>query len=96
MEDRIITVPKLSLEVVTGDTCYPGEDGFSAIFAEVTPEDVGLRRQLAQAQENELTVTLRCAMLDVTGRITNSRKEAGDKIFVLSIEDMTYRKPGDA
>ena len=96
MEDRIITVPKLSVDVVTGDTCYPGEDGFSAIFAEVTPEDVDLQRQLAQAQENELTVTLRCAMLDLTGQITNSREETEGKIFVLSIEDMTYRKPGDA
>jgi hypothetical protein len=94
MEDRIITVPKLSVEVVTGDTCYPAEGGFSAIFAEVTPDDARIERQLVQAQERKLTITLRCAMLDATGRITTSRSKGKTRTFVLSVEDMTYRKPG--
>jgi hypothetical protein len=93
MEDRIITVPELSIRVVTGDSCYHGENGFSAIYSEVTPDNAALQRQLATAQKDQLIVTLRCAMLDVTGRITNCRTEGKGKTFVLSVEDMVYRKP---
>jgi hypothetical protein len=49
---------------------------------------------MSQAPEHRLTITLRCAMLDVTGLITNSRTDGTAKTYVLSIEDMTYRKPG--
>jgi len=92
MTDRIITVPQISVKVVTGKTCYPGENGFSVIYAEVTPQDDKLQRQLSQAQQSKLTVTLRCAMLDVTGRINRVQEGAPD-VFVLSIDELDYRKP---
>ena len=96
MADRIITVQKITVQVATGDTSYQAEDGFSSIFAELAPDDANLQRQLAQVQKNDIVVTLRCAMLDVTGKITNSISENGAVLFVLSIDDMTYRKPGEA
>jgi hypothetical protein len=94
LRSNIIVVPELTVRVVTGDTCYRYEDGFSAIYAEVMAEDSGLVAQLSQAQVDGGLVTLRCAMLDVTGKITNFKAESEVKTFVLPIEDMTYRKPG--
>lgn len=93
MENKILVMPKLSVEVVTGDTCYPAEGGFSAIYAKVAPDDASLVRQLSHAQEHGDTITLRCAMLDATGKITKSALDDGRKVFVLSIDDITYRRP---
>ena len=94
MTNRIVEVPELAVHVVTGETCYRYEDGFSCIYAEVAAEDSSLCAQnVSQVQKDGQIVTLRCAMLDVTGKITNCRVYAGVKTFVLSIEDMIYRKP---
>jgi hypothetical protein len=93
MTNNIIVVPQLGVRVVTGDTCYPHENGFSAIYAEVAAEDASLAEQLSQAQQDGRVVTLRCAMLDVVGKISKCSVISGVKTFVLLIEDMTYRKP---
>ena len=90
----MIQVQKLTVEVVTGETCYPGEGGFSSISATIAPEDADLVRQLSQAQKRGDVITLRCAMLDVTGKITNCISDAGKQAFVMVIDDMTYRRPG--
>jgi hypothetical protein len=92
MTTKILLVPKLTVQVVTGDTCYPGENGFSAHYAEIAPENSSLVEQLSDARNHGHVVTLRCASLDVTGKITNCRSESGRKVFVLVIDDMTYRK----
>jgi hypothetical protein len=92
MTNHIHLVPELTIRVVTGETCYAGEGGFSATYAEVAPDDASLVGQLSHARETGEVVTLRCAALDVTGRITNCRRKLTKKIFVLSIEDLTYRK----
>ena len=92
MTSSIIVVPELAVRVVTGDTCYRDENGFSAIYAEVAAADTSLATRLSQAQEDGRVVTLRCAMLDVTGKITTCSADSGVKTFVLPIEDMTYRK----
>ena len=93
MPDNIIVVPKLCVQVVTGDTCYRHEDGFSAIYAEVAAEDASLAECLTQAQQERRVVTLRCAMLDVVGRISTCKVISGTKTFVLPVEDMVHRKP---
>ena len=93
MTNEIIVVPELAVRVVTGDTCYRSEGGFSAIYAEVSAEDSTLAEQLAGAQKAGGVITLRCAMLDVTGTIGRPLNDATGKTFVLSVEDMTYRKP---
>jgi hypothetical protein len=92
MTHKILVVPKLTVEVVTGETCYPGENGFSATYAELVPDDASLIGQLSDARESGEVITLRCAALDVTGKITNCRRKLTKKIFVLSIDDLTYRK----
>ena len=93
MTNNIIVVPELAVRVVTGDTCYQHENGFSVIYAEVTAEDATIAEQLSQAQKDGRLVILRCAMLDVAGKISKCSVEAGVKTFVLPIDDMTYRKP---
>lgn len=93
MASNIIVLPELSVRVVTGDTCYRSENGFSAIYAEVATDDAALVEQLRHAQDEGTVVTVRCAMLDVTGTIGARRDDAGVERFVLSIEDMAYRKP---
>ncbi len=93
MTSNIIVVPELAVRVVTGDTCYQYENGFSAIYAEVAAEDSALAQLLSQAQKDGGVITLRCAMLDVVGKISKCNDAAGVKTFVLPIENMTYRKP---
>ena len=92
MTNQILLVPELTIKVVTGQTCYAGEGGFSATYAEVAPDDAGLVGQLSHAREAGEVITLRCAAIDVTGKITNCRRKLTKKIFVLSIDDLTYRK----
>ena len=89
-----LVVPKLTVGVVTGETCYPGENGFSSISAEVSPENPALVERLVLAQKSRELVTLRCAMLDTTGRITNCLNKEGRKVFIQVVDDVIYRKPG--
>jgi hypothetical protein len=70
-----IIVPQLTVQVVTGDTPYSREDGVSSLSAELIPEDSQLIDQLASAQKRRQVVTVRCAVLDTTGRITNCIQE---------------------
>ncbi|HWY39469.1 MAG TPA: hypothetical protein VNX27_01620 [Chthoniobacterales bacterium] len=93
MTGNIIIVPELAVRVVTGDTCYQYENGFSAIYAEVAAEDSSLAQQLSEALKDDRIVTLRCAMLDVVGKVSKCNVASGVKTFILPIEDMTYRKP---
>lgn len=93
MTTPMIQVPALSVEVVTGETCYPGEGGFSSISATIAPKDADLARQLSQAQKRGDVITLRCAMLDVAGKITNCISDAGKQVFVMVIDNLTYRRP---
>jgi hypothetical protein len=69
MTSNIIVVSELAVRVVTGDTCYRYENGFSTIYAEVAAEDSTLAQQLSEAQKDGRVVTLRCAMLDRLGEI---------------------------
>src|SRR5712672_709280 len=94
MANKIIVMPEITVRVITGETCYAAEGGFSSISAEVAPEDANLVGQLSQAREGGDIITLRCAMLDVTGNITNCISESGKKVFVLVIDDLIYRRPG--
>jgi hypothetical protein len=92
MIKQLFVVPELAVKVVTGDTCYSREDGFSAIYAEIALDEGTLSKEVAYAQKSRHFVTFRCAMLDVAGKITNSRIEGGKTVFVLSIEEMEHRE----
>jgi hypothetical protein len=93
MKNKIILIPTLTVEVVTGDTCYPGEGGFSSICAKIEPVDANLAGQLSHVQERGDVITVRCAMLDATGRITNCISDGGKQVFVMVIDNLTYRRP---
>ena len=93
MISTVIVVPELTVHVVTGDTCYRYENGFSAIYAEVVTDDPTLADQLRHAAEGGGVVTLRCAMLDVAGLLRVRREDGGGETFVVPVEDLTYRKP---
>jgi hypothetical protein len=93
MPSHIEKVASLTLEVVTGETCYPNENGFSSIHASTTPKSQEQIDVLLEARRSRSIITLRCAMLDTTGRITNVLEKDGKKEFIQSIEDITYRNP---
>jgi hypothetical protein len=90
---QVVLVPDLIVQVATGGTCYPGENGFSSHWAEVTTADTVLLQRLSTLAEGKTQVLLRCAMLDVTGRVTKLDKTKDGTRFVFSIDDLFYRKP---
>jgi len=90
---QVVMVPDLIVQVATGGTCYPGENGFSAHWAEVTTTDSVLLQRLSTLAEGKTQVLLRCATLDITGRMTKIEKTKDGTRFVFSIDDLFYRKP---
>ena len=89
---EVVVVPEIAVHVVTGDTCYPDENGFSSHSAEVTTADPDLVRELSHRAGGEPFV-LRCAALDVIGRMTMQEKTKKGTRFVVSIDDLAFRKP---
>jgi len=94
MKTGPLVVTELTVRVVTGDTCYPGENGFSSIYAELTLDSSAVIEQLSRAQKDREPITIRCAMLDTIGKITKYRLNHGRHVFVQSIDELVYRKPG--
>ena len=90
---QVVVVSDLIVQVASGETCYPGENGFSAHWAEVTTADPVLQKRLSALAEGKTQVLLRCAMLDVTGRMTKLERTKDGTRFVFSIDDLFYRKP---
>jgi hypothetical protein len=92
MTDAII-VPQLSVHVVTGEAAAdPWGQGFSSATAEVTTDDAGLIEMLSGAKHEQRMVVLSCARLDATGLITKADPTDGGTRFVLSVQDIRYRK----
>jgi hypothetical protein len=90
---QVVVVSNLLVGVTTGQTCYPGENGFSAHWAEVTTKDRALEQTLSALADRKAQVVLRCAMLDVTGWVTKLETTDGGIRFVFSIDDLFYRNP---
>ena len=91
---EVIVVPRLDVSVVTGE---PKDDpygqGFSAIFAAIETSDADMASRLRAVHRSGDTVTLRCAMLDVTGPITKVDRNSGVTKFILSVRQVCYRDP---
>jgi hypothetical protein len=86
-----IIVQKLIVYVETGEAQDdPYGQGFSAIYAEATVQKNDLLKQLANTKKKNEVITLRCAMLEITGYIT---KVLPDKKLILSVENVIYHKP---
>jgi hypothetical protein len=89
----VVVVSDLIIHVAAGETCYPGENGFCAHWTEVNTTDPVLERRLLALAEGKTQVLLRCAMLDVTGRMTEVERTKDGTRFVFSISDLFYRRP---
>jgi len=88
MTSTIIVVPELAVRVVTGDTCYRYETDFLRFMLRWVHKIPVLRSNYPKRKDGD-GVTLRCAMLDMTGNITTlSVRSRGEKVC------FTYR--GDA
>jgi hypothetical protein len=92
MSEAII-VRELSVRVVTGDTVYRYERGFSGIYAEVISSDPSLVSALTAAHQEGAAITVRCAMLDVVGQVTKTQPGDPSPRFIISVDDLVYRKP---
>jgi hypothetical protein len=92
MAEEII-VPELSVRVMTGPTCYPHEKGFSSISAEAVTGDQDSIVTLRGAMREQRTVIIRCAMLDVTGKIAKETASGEHRKFAVQIDGLVYRKP---
>lgn len=64
-----IIVTSLRVESITGPTCYRGEDGFSGLIAYVKRDDPEITSLLLAAAETGKTVAIKCARLEVEGRV---------------------------
>ena len=91
MTSTMIVVPELAVRVVTGDTCYRYETDFLRFMLRWVHKILVLRSNYPKRKDGD-GVTLRCAMLDVTGNITTLSVRSGVKTFVLPIEEMPYQK----
>lgn len=92
---RVIVVNEISVHVATGETCYPGEGGFGALWAEVRTNDPAVKDQLEQATSGGQTVAVRCATLDVIGYVTRQELVCSEHLFVLRVSDLVYNAPGN-
>lgn len=86
-----LVVPNLTIKVVTGEALMDHGGGFSAIDASVVLGDEPVAQRLRESLRSNEVVTLRCARLDVVGRITQRQPEGAKTVFVLSVEDVKYR-----
>jgi hypothetical protein len=91
---EIIRVKNLSVRVVTGDPSNdPYGQGFASILAEFETDEKELVEQLLDIRNKNAVTTIRCAMLEVTGRITNTNDMNRPMKFILSVENVLYHKP---
>jgi hypothetical protein len=90
-----IVVPNLRVESVTGPTCYSAEDGFSALTAFVKADDAVIVNQLIRASEDGATVTVRCATLEVEGKVGKFQFAKGETrdTIAIAVDDLRYFKP---
>lgn len=90
-----ITVSHLNVESVTGPTCYPGENGFSALTAYVKSDDPAIIGQLRKAANEGSSVIVRCARLEIEGRVGNLEVTTGEMkgAVAITIDKLRDLKP---
>jgi hypothetical protein len=83
-------VQSLRLEATSGTTLYPGENGFSAVWGEVESDDPALTDALDRMATEATSVTLRCGMLEVTGRLQEPQTEDGRRCYRISVQGVHF------
>jgi hypothetical protein len=83
------------VESATGPTCYPEENGFSALIAYVKSDDAAIVNQLTQAADDGTTIIVRCATLEVEGKVGKFQFTKGktENTIAISVDDLRYFKP---
>ena len=82
-------VSKLTVEAVSGPTCYADEGGFSYHSGEVATDEAEVSGALARFAEQGLPVTLQCGRLVVVGRLkdaSTSGKQAQFRVDILDVQ----------
>jgi hypothetical protein len=62
-------------------------------LAEFEADEKELVEQLLEIRNKNTVNTIRCAMLEVTGRITNTYDMNRPMKFILAVENVLYHKP---
>jgi hypothetical protein len=83
-------VPALRLEAVSGNTLYPSEGGFSAVWGEVESDDAVLTQTLDRALEDGESVTLRCGKLEVSGKLDRCEPKEGGFKYRIHIQSVQF------
>ena len=91
-----ILVRRLRVESVSDSTPDPyGQPGFSALTAYVDTDDPSLLHQLRRVAEEGSLVVIKCATLEVEGRVAQlqftANADAGS--IAISVDDLRYFKP---
>jgi len=91
-----IIVPSLRIEAASGPTLYPSEGGFSATWAEAESDGPELNELLDRAASASSPITLRCGLLEVSGRVQRRDDVGGRRLYKIAIDAVCYGVPGNA
>jgi hypothetical protein len=88
-----IIVTNLRIESVTGPTCYRGEDGFSSLTAYVKRDDPEITSLLLRAAEAGTSVVVKCARLEIEGRVGRLQFSANEtKEVAITVDYLRLKK----
>jgi hypothetical protein len=88
-------VPSLRVEAASGPTLYPSEGGFSATWAEAESDSAELHHILDRAVSTNSPISLRCGLLQVSGRVQRREDIGPRRLYKIAIDAICYGVPGD-
>ncbi len=89
-------VSKLTVDAVSGPTCYPDEGGFSCLSREVATDEAEVSGALARFADGRVPVTLQCGRLIVVGRLkeaSTSGKQTQFRVDILDVQFVAQNSP---
>jgi hypothetical protein len=95
---HFILVPSLRLEAASGPTLYPGENGYSFVWGEVESDNPELNDVLDRTASSDSSITLRCGLLEITGRLKPQPRPGTGRgqSYKISLESVRYGVPDNA
>lgn len=90
-------VSKLTVDAVSGPTCYADEGGFSSISGDVATDDAEVTSALARFAEQRVPVTLQRGRLVVVGRLKDASMSGKQTQFRVDVLDVKFvqQNPSD-
>jgi hypothetical protein len=89
-EPKQYIVSKLTVEAVSGPTCYPGEGGFSDQSGEVETDDAEVAGALRRVAVEHMPVALQCGRLVVVGRLKDGSTMGAQWRFRVEVLDVRF------